>query len=151
MKNIIFITIAVIITCFAACDFETSDNGSIDGYWQMRQIDTLATNRSADMRQSKLFWSVQSRLFEVRDIPRNCKIDFRFEQNNNFLRIWSPIANLRVISDSVITNPKTLEPYGIIANPNSDKVLEATFVIERLTSDDMILNNASYRLHFRKY
>jgi hypothetical protein len=135
-----------------ACDFETSNNGDLDGYWQLKQVDTLATGGSADMRTSGLFWSVQVNLLETRDNKNaNINIYWRFEKTGDRLRIWNPIANNRAISDSIVKDPATCAGYYIQATPMADGNLESVLLINKLNSDDMVLSNNSYRLHFRKY
>ena len=41
MKRLIFVL--TICMALVACDIETSGNGDLDGFWQLRQVDTLAT------------------------------------------------------------------------------------------------------------
>lgn len=143
-KKLVYLFLSAFLV-LTACDFETSDNGDLDGYWQLKQIDTLATNGTTDMRESGLFWAVQVRLLELRDIQsHNINILFRFDHTGNQLRIYDPIADNRQISDSVITDLSTLQPYGI-------EHADETLTIEKLNSECMILTNQSYRFHLRKY
>jgi hypothetical protein len=148
MKHFIYI---MIVTCtfIVACDFETSNNGDLDGFWQLYQIDTLATGNTTDMRHSNIHWSVQVNILEIKiGIDR---IMFRFEKSNNKLRIWDPIANAREISDSIVTDNSLMLKSGVTAAPGLGGLLEAIFDIEKLNSDKMILTNDTYRLHLRKY
>lgn len=133
------------IAAFSACDIEHSNNGNLDGYWQLTQLDTIATGGSADMKESAIYWAVQHNLLEIKnvnDLLRN--VFFRFEQSEATLRIYNPISDNKVISDSVVTSPVTLQPFGI-------QHLDETLAIEQLTSSHMTLRNELFRFHFRKY
>ena len=44
MRKLLYIFIVLMM--FAACDIHTSDNGDLDGYWQLRSVDTLSTGCS---------------------------------------------------------------------------------------------------------
>ncbi|MBQ9672416.1 MAG: lipocalin-like domain-containing protein [Prevotella sp.] len=150
MKKLLYLIISA-CAVFAACDFETSDNGELDGYWQLRQVDTLAGG-IADMRNSGLFWSVQVNLLEVRDNynPFNSLL-FRFDKAGDILRIWNPIVNHKRISDSIVHDSATLARYYIVGTYNADSVLESVLHIQELGGEHMVLTNKLYRLHFRKY
>lgn len=142
-KIILFLLLTIV--ALTACDFEVSDNGDLDGYWQLSQLDTLATNGTTDMRNSGYFWAFQVKLMEITDVQGHQRnILFRFDHTDNLLRIYDPIADKRQISDSIITDVSTLQPYGI-------EHLDETLTVEKLNSERMILTNQSYRFHFRKY
>lgn len=150
MKHLLYIIAACL--GLAACDFETSDNGDLDGYWQLHQMDTLATGSSADMRNSKIMCAVQVRLLEFMTLGEiGTGILFRFEQRNDSLILTNPIQDDRNISDSLVSNPATLVPYGMTPITGKDGKLEVKFCIEKLNDSRMILSNELYRLHFRKY
>ena len=53
MQKIIFI----ILSCFllSACELEMSDNGKLDGNWQLRQTDTVSTGGICDMSRSYIY------------------------------------------------------------------------------------------------
>ena len=40
----------------AACDIESTDNGNLDGFWHLEQVDTLATGGSLNLKEQKIFW-----------------------------------------------------------------------------------------------
>lgn len=143
MKHTAILLLAVLM--FTACELHYSDNGTLDGYWQLSQMDTLSTNRSADMRSRLLFWGVQHDMLEICDNQTlNGSIIFRFHHHGDTLILSQPIANIRDISDSIVTNPQTVQAMGL-------RALTDTFRIEALGSERMILNNTSYRFHFRRY
>lgn len=145
MNRIFIYSLLSVFVMLTACDFEVSNNGDLDGYWQLKQQDTLATGGSTDMRNSGYFWAVQANLLEIRDVQvHQLNILFRFEHKDNKLRLYNPIVDDRIISDSLITTPDILIPYGL-------QSIDETFSVEELTSDKMVLSNALYRYHFRKY
>ena len=150
MKKLLYILFACVL--MVSCELETSGNDELDGFWQWTAVDTLETEVTKDMRESKIFWAVQGKLLEVRqqiDQERqgDC-IFFRFEWKNEWnektLRLYSPCRDERHAPDEPIEDVELLKPYGIYH-------LEETFLIEALDYDDMVLSNGVLRLHFRKY
>ena len=142
-RHIIGLLLAVV--ALTACDIEHSDNGHLDGYWKLTQMDTLTSGQSADMTESSVFWAVQHHLLEIKkldDIEKN--VFFRFEHSDATLRIYNPISDNKAISDSVVTDPATLRIFGI-------QHLDETLAVEQLNSSQMVLRNDLYRFHFRKY
>ena len=132
--------------CVASCDkFHTSDNGALDGFWQLTSVDTLANGHSADMKESMIFWAVQTDLLEIQELTmKNFKVLFRFERGPATLTLSNPVANNRLISDSLITNPATLQPYGL-------SHLTETLQVLHLSSSHMTLQSERLRMFFRKY
>ena len=134
------------LTCLAltACEFEWSRNGELDGYWQLHQLDTLQGGQ-ADMRNSGIYWGIQMNLLEMRNVNLyNHDILFRFEKSNDKLRIWNPVNDNRDISDSIVNDVNTLNPFGILH-------LDETFDIETANGEQMVLTNEKFRFHLRKY
>lgn len=140
------IAIAVsVLMVLTSCTTETSDNGDLDGMWQMTQIDTLSTGGQTDMRNSGIFWSVQKNLLQTSALYNNdLGVFFRFRHNNAQLTISNPYFNNRQEGDIKVEEPEVLQKYGIDG-------LEQTFDIEQLTSGRMKLKSERFRLHFRKY
>ena len=63
IRNNKLATIAAILTTaltLASCELETSDNGKFDGFWHLERVDTLATGRSLNLQQKRIFWGVQA-------------------------------------------------------------------------------------------
>lgn len=133
---------AALAIALGSCTLETSNNGDLDGLWQLKSLDSLATNVSVDMRSSKVYWAVQHRLLEARtpELP----VLFRFGVVGDSLFLSEPYINLRDSSDIKVTNPTLLAPLGINA-------LEEHFGIKTLNSDNMVLESSTLRLYFRKY
>lgn len=139
---------------FSSCEMETSDNGDLDGFWHLEQIDTLSTGGTCDYSDRKVFWGVQYKLISVCDkesatSPRGYY--FRFNQTGDSLILSSPYANhwhqdqgdnggdIPVI---VVTNE--MRDYGI-------NQLEEHYYKERLTGGKMVLRTRDLRLRFTKF
>ena len=138
--------IFTMLLMLAACDIHTSNNGDLDGYWQLRSVDTLSSGMSCDMRDSMLFWSFQGNLLHVRDNKEEKldKVFMRFTLSDKVMTLTNPIIDLRDSSDLVLTDTTFLRHYGIHDMPETLKVVT-------LNSSTMILENRVLRLNFRKY
>ena len=71
-------------------------------------------------------------------------IYFRFELKEDKLRVYEPVADRRIVSDSIVTDVETVRFYGL----NS---LDETFHVLQLEETKMTLENERLRLYFRKY
>ena len=147
---LLFVMGQLAFSLVSCSDFHTSDNGRLDGRWQLTQTDTLANGRSEAMRARMIFWSVQSRLLKMEDLHdlnvNRCHVGifFHFEQKDGRLRVYEPVADHREISDSIVTSVETLRFYGL-------EHLDETFNILQLEDSRMTLENKSLRMYFRKY
>ena len=141
-KSLIYIlSVVVALLVFQSCELETSDNGDLDGNWQLMQIDTIATGGSYNVKDHQLFYSVQVRLLCLRAYNDNVSSDmyFHFEHTADSLKL-KPAS-----SDGHVMYPvPMLRPYGI------NKEQEA-FKIMLLNSDRMQLRSDSLLLTFRKF
>ena len=137
MRKIIYIIASIIM--IVSCDIRTSDNGDLDGYWQLRSVDTLATGGSCDTRDSLLFWSFQVHLLHVRDNSNTdlYQILMRFNITGNQMTLTNPIIDLREANE-------IQKHYGIHDMPEK-------MTITTLNSSKMVLENRVVRLNFRKY
>jgi len=147
ISSLLYIIVGIL--SFTACvEFHTSDNGVLDGFWQLTQIDTLANGRSTDMRARKIFWAVQADLLRMEDqhsdFDKYHSIYFYFELKDNSLRVYHPVVDRREISDSIVTSVETVRFYGL-------NHLDETFKILQLEETKMALENERLRMYFRKY
>jgi hypothetical protein len=131
-----------------SCEIETSGNGKLDGYWQMSQVDTLATGGVADTRESFIYWGVQGKLLQIRysenDVYLSEGLLFRFEDNDSILTLSSPFVHHLYETDEPIDDVEILKPFGIYR-------LVEKFAIKELDDNNMVLTNDVLRLHFRRY
>ncbi len=144
MRKLVYIFIAL-LTLTTSCELEMSDNGDLDGYWQMYSADTLATGGTADTRGMGIFWGVQMRLLEMVDTKGEApKVFFRFNYTGDSLLLSEPYIDNRDSNDIKITDPALLHRYGL-------DTLEPRLKVERLNSDRMTLVSDRLRMYFRKY
>lgn len=143
-RNVLTLALAALLST-ACSDFHTSDNGLLDGFWQLSQVDTLATNRSGDVRDRKMFWAVQGDLLEVRDLATyHVSVFFRFEHRDGMLTLSHPVVDNRLVSDSLVQDVNTISFYGI-------DHMEEMFKVLQLDKKAMTLESERLRMHFRRY
>ena len=147
MRMLIFM-LTLGLSVVACSDLHTSDNGMLDGFWQMTQVDTLANGHSEDARHRMIFWAVQGRLLEMNDmhdlVHAYPSVIFRFEHKDGQLRVYEPVLDKREISDSLISQVRLVSFYGVYS-------LDETFRLLRLEPTQMTVENEKLRMHFRKY
>ena len=143
MKQYILYIFALVIASlsFQSCEFEASDNGNLDGNWQLMQIDTLATGGRNNVKNQQLFYAVQVRLLCLNAYHANAESNlyFHFEHTGDSLKL-KPASS----DGHVMYHVPSLRPYGI------NKELES-FKVMLLNSDKMQLRSDSLLLTFRKF
>lgn len=145
MKKVIFLLMLGWAGMMASCTMERSDNGDLDGMWQLTSLDSLNGGASADMRERGIYWSVQARLLEMRSAyDEAVNVFFRFEHRNDQLLLSQPVENNRDVGDNLLTDPARLRFYGLTSLSDTLRVLQ-------LSGSSMVLQNREVRLHFRKY
>lgn len=147
MRRLAYACLGLILA--AACaDFHTSENGQLDGFWQLTQIDSLENGHSEDASERMIFWSVQSRLLQMQDLHdmthAYLSIFFHFRHEGDLLTVYNPVIDNRLISDSLVTEVRMLSFYGVYNQ-------EETFRILQLDNKRMTLENERLRMYFRKY
>ena len=139
-----FIMLSVLSLFFlVGCELETTDNGDLDGYWHLEQVDTLSSQRSVDYGQARIFWSIQFKLLQLSDLENNTII-YNLVYDNQQLTLADPYMFDRADGDSLVTDVEVLRRYGVNALQENMKVVS-------LQSDRMILESPVLRLHFKKY
>lgn len=142
IRHILF---ALSLLAFIGCDVETSDNGQLDGFWQLRSADTLSTGGHSDLTGLSLTWSFQGRLLELRDLNgQRGDIVSAFRHEGTTLNISEPFFVDRDNGDIPVADVTELSPYGI-------NNLAETFTVEHLDNSKMVLRSERLRLSFRKY
>ena len=143
MKKFLYVLLSSIL--LASCDLDVMNNDKMDGNWQLRQMEDLATEEASDMTYSYIFWGIQDKLLQVRDIDNsNLRIFFHYSLEGSQLTIRNPYNVLDKNNLIPIEDAEILLPLGITST-------EEHFLVENLSSGTMVLKSASYRLHFRKY
>lgn len=159
---IIIVWLGVCASCLlSSCEYEMSDNGKLDGYWQLAKVEALNDTAkekyklsenlqdgnavSGDVRSSRIFWSFQVNLLQISD--QNFVLPwylFRFEHQGDSLRIYNPYLLNRDAGDQSLVDPQELTPYYM------DR-LENSYFIERLDDEQMILRDDALRFFFNRY
>ena len=141
MKQPFFHTLLV-CALLASCDIETSSNNELDANWQLREIDTLATEGTADMSRSNIYWAIEGDILQVRNISKNQKFLFHLQKDKDALTIGTPYHAHTKDSLTLVENDSLLVPLGI----NGTQV---TYHINHQGSH-LTLTDEMLRLHFRK-
>lgn len=142
MKKITFLFAAFLL--LTSCEIEFSNNGKLNGFWQMIAVDTLATQHTSDLKTSGRTWAFQGRLLEMRDTKGGYSdLYFSFEHRGDSLFLDSPYLSDRDVDDIKITDVNIVRPYGVNG-------LKEGFEIESLSNNKLILRSKTLRLMLRK-
>lgn len=145
MKNItqyIFLMLIGVIV-LTGCTFEASDNGDLDGYWHIEQIEDLQTKQIEDTHFEHRFWAIQNHLLVFRNTDTGYQYILRFNHQGNTLVLSDPYFYKRIPGDEPLDDPAPLFEFGCMA-------LKVTYSVEKLNNSHMILNDGSIRVIFRK-
>ena len=143
MKKITFLFAALLL--LTSCEIEFSNNGKLDGFWQLIAVDTLATQHTSDLKTSGRTWAFQGRLLEMRDTKGGYSdLYFSFEHRGDSLFLDSPYLADRDVDDIKITDVNIVRPYGVNG-------LKEGFEIESLSNNKLILRSKTLRLLFKKH
>ena len=64
MRNFSLITIFLLL--LTGCSIETSDNGVLDGRWQLMEINYFdGSNRKVETKEQLIFWDIQYKLISI--------------------------------------------------------------------------------------
>ena len=142
MKKITFLFAALLL--LTSCEIEFSNNGKLDGFWQLIAVDTLSTQHTSDLKTSGRTWAFQGRLLEMRDTKGGYSdLYFSFEHRGDSLFLDSPYLSDRDADDIKITDVNIVRPYGMNG-------LKEGFEIESLSNNKLILCSKTLRLMLRK-
>lgn len=140
----LFTFMLVALPCFFSCS-KLSDNGAIDGRWQLLEIYSKLSPVDAhylatpftQKRSSQIYWNFQQRLLWITSVENlNHFTDAttaRFTLNGSTLTLTQTYIHYRD-RDSLLTNPSTteLDSLGIRSN-------QCQFVMKKLTPTHLIL------------
>ena len=146
MKRLLYIaTVLILLTFgFSGCTLEMSENGDLDGFWNLKQIDSLDINKKVDVESERIYWSVQLNMIDVRFVDgRIDECVMKFNKSGDTISISDPCYYYHTHGDKVITDVDALRPYGI----NS---LNEKFIIDHLSPGHMVLRSDKLKLYFKK-
>jgi hypothetical protein len=135
MRKLLYLILGVIV--LASCDLHTYSNGKLDGFWHLKEIDTLSTGGIKNLSTVSSFWSIEGKLTKVGSIF------FLHEQYNDTLRLYAPYVH-DWHQDSLLKNTDPVKALGV----NS---LNEHFKILHLSGSDMILRDSLLQLNFERY
>lgn len=139
------------LTSLAACD-KQPDNDELDGKWQLLEIFSTGADggftQLTDKRESKTFWSFQLGLLQIgsNDLHNGSTADTfaRFTHSGDRLSVNEVYVHYRD-RDSLVTDPSSTAFASVGIRGNT-----AQFLINRLTSSQLILTSATDSLVFYK-
>ena len=139
----------------ASCNVETSDNGPLDGFWHLEQVDTLATGGPTDYSSGYVFWGVQKDLIYIKDSSNSSVGAYylRFNQTQDSLHIT------KIYLDHGHEDNPNHEQGGDIPVEAIDinlrffglNALPEHFKKEAINGNRMILSTEKLRLKFKKF
>ena len=138
-----------IAVSMASCTMESSDNGKLDGFWHLEQVDTLATGGTADLSDKRIFWGVQHKLISIKDYDAE-SFYLRFQQTGDSLIMSSPYINHWHQDTGDDGGDIPMEEVSDNLHRCGINNMEERFCKERLTGSDMTLRNKTLRLIFKK-
>jgi hypothetical protein len=144
MRRIFLNTLYLAVLC-ASCSVERSDNGQLDGFWQLKTVDTLSTGGVADMRESQMTWAFQGGLVEFRHAPNRDKDYYMsFVHKGDSLLLFGAYHLLREQGDTLLQSATLLAPFGVTRLNQGFRILE-------LGSQQMCLRSEDLKLTLRRY
>lgn len=160
MKNFFFLILcSSFLITLTGCETHSSNNGDLDNWWYLRQVDDLTDGTTTDYVSKKVFWSYIGALMQTQGASAGTYL-YRFDHSGNTLRVHTPRHHSRGKGDPLLTEDELskLEVQGLHlrdkGNVNDGEVVyEETFTVEELNSDRMVLLNEdkTLRLHFIAY
>ena len=138
-----FLSLIFCSLLLASCEIEITGNGKLEGNWQLREIDTLATNKTCNMSKSNIYWGIEGDIVQVRSIDKNQKFLFHLEQKENSMTISKPYYVQTKDYLTAVESDTLLTSIGING-------LQVSYHISH-KGNTLILTDHLLRLHFRKY
>lgn len=139
----------------ASCNVEASDNGLLDGFWHLEQVDTLATGGTTDYSSGYVFWGVQKDLIYIKDSSNGSVGAYylRFSHTQDSLHIT------KIYLDHGHEDNPNHEQGGDIPVEAIDRnlrffglnALPEHFKKEAINGNRMILSTKKLRLKFKKF
>lgn len=148
MKHLYYIIIGICLL-LAGCDTHSSDNGELDGFWQVRTMENLLTGEVADGRDHQITWAFQGD-FLMLNFDRNkggTEYVASFTFAGDALKVYNPYLSGRFSEgndDAPVVDATELNILGIYN-------LEESFKVVKLDGSDMCLQSEAMRIYFRRY
>ena len=150
MRNYSLITIFLML--LTGCSIETSDNGVLDGRWQLMEINYFdGSNRKVETKEQLIFWDIQYKLISIHSMSGKLHDSLteeslcRFNYTKDSLKLSDFYRHFRE-ADQKIDDPLTtyFQKTGING-------INANFAVLHLDSKSMLLQSDYAKLSFRKF
>ncbi|WP_296092203.1 lipocalin-like domain-containing protein [Alloprevotella tannerae] len=150
MRNFSLITIFLLL--LTGCSIETSDNGVLDGRWQLMEINYFdGSNRKVETKEQLIFWDIQYKLISIHSMSGKLHDSLteeslcRFNYTKDSLKLSDFYRHFRE-ADQKIDDPLTtyFQKTGING-------IKANFAVLHLDSKSMLLQSDYAKLSFRKF
>ena len=150
MRNFSLITIFLLL--LTGCSIETSDNGVLDGRWQLMEINYFdGSNRKVETKEQLIFWDIQYKLISIHSMSGKLHDSLteeslcRFNYKKDSLKLSDFYRHFRE-ADQKIDDPLTtyFQKTGING-------IKANFAVLHLDSKSMLLQSDYAKLSFRKF
>lgn len=143
MKKFIYLVVAVCMLT-TACDIERSDNGDLDGLWQLRAADTLATGGMADLHASQTWWAFQGKIVHMHDsVAAHPDVVGHFVCTASTLTLLDLSFSVREQGDVRVEDADALNAMGLHSLNEDMRLLT-------LNASTMVVETSRLRLHFKK-
>lgn len=149
MRNFSLIIFLLLLT---GCSIETSDNGVLDGRWQLMEINYFdGSNRKVETKEQLIFWDIQYKLISIHSMSGKLHDSLteeslcRFNYTKDSLKLSDFYRHFRE-ADQKIDDPLTtyFQKTGING-------IKANFAVLHLDSKTMLLQSDYAKLSFRKF
>ena len=150
MRNFSLITIFLLL--LTGCSIETSDNGVLDGRWQLMEINYFdGSNRKVETKEQLIFWDIQYKLISIHSMSGKLHDSLteeslcRFNYTKDSLKLSDFYRHFRE-ADQKIDDPLTtyFQKTGING-------IKANFAVLHLDRKTMLLQSDYAKLSFRKF
>ena len=150
MRNFSLITIFLLL--LTGCSIETSDNGVLDGRWQLMEINYFdGSNRKVETKEQLISWDIQYKLISIHSMSGKLHDSLteeslcRFNYTKDSLKLSDFYRHFRE-ADQKIDDPLTtyFQKTGING-------IKANFAVLHLDSKSMLLQSDYAKLSFRKF
>lgn len=137
--------ILLILTTVCSCEIETYDNGKLDGYWKLCEIDSIRNGEKLKLSDKSIFWAIQAKFIVLQNNNEDReKIYLRFKHIGDSLITHSPMFYDKLNGNTIIKDDSELKIYGI-------NNLNESFYIYQLKNNSLILKTKLLQLKFIKF
>ena len=146
----VYIYIIGICLLLASCDIVTSDNGDLDGLWQLREVENLQTGEVRDGRFDNAQWAFQGSLLVMKASTHTLftGVVCSFRHEGNTLVVSDPHFFGRFVEgvndDVKVADASSLHIYGLYQLEEHFQILQLDGDVMRLQSDSVCLNFCKY-------